>query len=852
MTMPALDDPNFRLPTSVRPRSYDFSLTLFWDEDRFSGEGLIDVTLDAETPELVLHGIDLRVTGATWTDESGQQSLLSARAVPKSETLALRFERAIQPGSGRLSIEWEGRFSGGLRGLYRAGEVVSTQFEAADARRAFPCFDEPAFKATWALKVRGVPNGMTALSNGAVEQDTTVDGMREVVFAKTEILSSYLIAFVAGPLVSTREESVDGVPLRTWALKQKGHLTDFGQEVARNVLPRLSGYFGLPYAFGKLDQVGIPDFEAGAMENAGLITYREVALLLDPATASLNVKKRVAEVVTHELAHQWFGNWVTMVWWDDLWLNEAFATWMAYKIVDDWRPEWRVWLDFDVGKASALQLDAMQSTHPVKVEVRNAAEAGENFDAITYEKGGAVLRMIEGYLGEAPFRDGIRRYMRSHARANATANDLWTALAEASSEPVVELADAWLLQSGYPLVSLSFEGERVQLTQQRFFSAPGASDATRWPVPVVLRWADRGGTIHEERLVLRDGTTTVTLPAPAAWVCGNANATGFYRVGYDAAAREALANARANLAPSERVALLADAWAQVRNGSLEVSAFLTLASRFGDESDEAVLEELVGRLGFVEARLVGGDDVARFRSFVESLFSGQLAALGWDAKPGEDDGTRLRRSHWVRALAGVARSPAALTEARERLAQFLSGDESALEPNLRDIVTLAVARDGSADLFEMLEARFRNEPDPAVQRRFIQALAAFEDEALHARARELFFGGGIPMQDAASFVNGLMANRQARAATFKELRERFAQVRERAGAAPMILRRIIESFGNLDARADLDAMKAFFAKTPLDDLKQSVAQTVERVEQHVELNERARPAVQRWLASRDG
>ena len=259
----------------------------------------------------------------------------------------------------------------------------------------------------------------------------------------------------------------------------KRHLTAFAQRAAAAVLPLLEDYFGLPYPFGKLDQIGVPDFEAGAMENAGCITFREVALLLDEATAPLAVQKRVAEVITHELAHQWFGNLVTMVWWDDLWLNEAFATWMAYKIVDAWRPEWRIWMDFEGGKGAAMLLDSLQAAHPIRADVNNAEEAGESFDAITYEKGGAVLRMIEGFLGEDRFRDGIRLYMRRHREANATADDLWGALATASGQPIVALANGWIRQVGYPVVSLALDAAagRVSLAQRRFFADPDAREA---------------------------------------------------------------------------------------------------------------------------------------------------------------------------------------------------------------------------------------------------------------------------------------------------------------------------------------------------------------------------------------
>src|SRR5438552_1906068 len=407
----------------------------------------------------------------------------------ESETITLRFEEELPPGNAMLDLAWNGSFSPGLRGLYRAGPLAVTQFEAADARRVFPCFDEPAFKARWNVQLVGLPDGVTALSNGAVIKDQKEPGGgRTVQFAETPPLSSYLVAICIGELASSPERKARAYPVRTWAVPQKQALTAFGQEVACAVMPLLEDYFGQPYAYGKVDQVGVPDFEAGAMENAACITYREVALLLDPKTAPLNVQKRVAEVITHELSHQWFGNLVTMVWWDDLWLNEAFATWMAYKIVDQWRPQWRVWLEFGGGKGAALHLDALRSSHPIRAEIHNAEEAGESFDAITYEKGGAILRMIEAYLGEEKFREGIRLYMRRHREANATADDLWGALAESSGQPILELANVWIRQTGYPLVTLAQQEGKIRIAQKRFFSDPQAiPEPTQWLVPLVLK-----------------------------------------------------------------------------------------------------------------------------------------------------------------------------------------------------------------------------------------------------------------------------------------------------------------------------------------------------------------------------
>jgi len=875
------DDRNYRLPDSVRPLRYEMTLSLDPGRRVFAGAGRLALRLAAAADEIVLHAAALDVTRAVLhVDGNGRAARVVP--VPASETVRLVLDAPAPAGEATLELAWNGHVSEGLRGLYQAAGVAVTQFEAADARRVFPCFDEPGFKAPWALTLEA-PAGLALLSNGAPERASEQGGRQRVTFRETPPLPTYLVAFVCGGLEAKETGAVRGVPVRTWAVPEKLALTAFAQEVAVEVLPRLEDYFGLPYAFGKLDQVGVPEFEAGAMENAGLVTYREAALLLDPATAALAVKKRVAEVITHELAHQWFGNWVTMQWWDDLWLNESFATWMAAKIVDGWRPEWRVWLDFDAGKSAALHLDALHSTHPVRAEVKNPDDMTESFDVITYEKGGAVLRMIEGYLGEGPFRDGIRLYMRRHAKANAVAGQLWAALAEASGQPVPELADAWIGQPGYPVVEVVREGRKVQLAQRRFFSEPsggGQAPALRtegggrvpapqsegagraaslpsgaggetWPVPLVLRYEDAGGA-KEHRHLLRGARGELTLPGDGEvrWVVGNAGSTGFYRVAYDASSATALARNLPRLAPSERIGLLADEWALVRAGVRDVAAFLDLLAAFVGEEDYAVLDELVARVAGIETRLLDEKVRGEFQRFVASLVEPAFARAGWDAAPGERDPERLRRSALLRALALVAREPRAIAEGCRRLDRYLAGEVAALEPNLHDAAVVMASRAGDAHRFEVLRARFKVEPDPALKRRYLTGLALFEDRALAERAEELAFGGEIPLQDAATYMGALLGNRTARDRFWEALRQRWDSVQARVGGAPMLLRRVVEAVGQLPERRHLDEATAFFAAHPVPVARQAIAQTLERMRQDVALWDRIGPAVARWLAAR--
>ncbi|HEY6099315.1 MAG TPA: M1 family aminopeptidase, partial [Anaeromyxobacter sp.] len=773
------------------------------------------------------------------------------RLAPASETVVLRFAEPIPPGEAILAISWRGTISAGLRGMYLAApDLAATQFEAADARRVFPCFDEPSFKARWKLSIEA-PRGASVLSNGKQVAEEDRGATRRVTFSETPPLPTYLVAMVVGEVDALPPGDPRGIPVRTWATREKLALTGFGQDVAVEVLPRLEDYFGVPYAFGKLDQAGLPEFEAGAMENAGLITYREVALLLDPATASLAQKKRVAEVVTHELAHQWFGNWVTMTWWDDLWLNEAFATWMAFKVVDQWNPAWRVWLDFDQGKAAAQHLDALRSTHPIRAEIHDVAEAGEAFDLITYEKGGAVLRMIEGYLSEERFRDGIRLYMRRYAKGNAVADDLWGALGEVSKEPVVELANAWIRQPGFPLVQVSRTGRALRLEQRRFFSDPSARrEAGTWPVPIVVRIAE-GGKAREQRILLGQRTAEVRLDGEGEpdFVVVNAGATGFYRVAYDAAGLDALARNLAHLETAERIGLLSDEWALVRCGEREIGAFLSLSAGFAGEEDYAVLDEIVARLAVIEHRLVADPDRASLQRFVARLFHPQLVRTGWDAAPGEPDRVRLRRAAAVRALGLVARDAAAAAEARLRLDRWLAGDRSMLEPNLHDAAVTLVARDGDAQRFEHFRVLFAKETDPAFRRRYLLALASFEEPALAARGVELAFGEEVPLQDSASFVATLLGNRSAREPAWARVRAEWEKLHGRLSAAPMLLRRVVEAMGQLVERRHQEEAEAFLAAHPLHEARQAIAQTLERLRQDVELRERTQRAIGRWLST---
>ncbi|MBI2964411.1 MAG: M1 family metallopeptidase, partial [Deltaproteobacteria bacterium] len=573
----------FRLDPAVRPAQYDLHLEPDLAAGTFRGRVAVEIEIERPRDAITLHAADLEVEHATVSRDGDAPRPVRVRRRAADEALTLALPKKLR-GRATLALSYRGVLGTHLRGFYAARadgrRYAFTQLEAADARRLLPCFDEPSFKARYRIAVTA-HDGEAVVSNSPIEREEPAEGGRRVVrFAPTPRLSTYLLALAVGPLEASAPLRVGSTEIRTWHVPGKGHLTAFGLEAAAQALARLEAYFGLPYPYGKLDLVAVPDFEAGAMENAGAVFFRETLLLLDPAAASLAERKRAAEVIAHELAHMWYGDLVTMAWWDDLWLNEAFATWMAYKVVDDWKPEWRMWQGYEHDRAGALALDALANTHPVYARVRSVAEATENFDAITYEKGAAVVRMIEHYLGAEVFRAGVRIYMQRHREQNAVARDLWRALEEASGREVERVAQAWIEKPGFPLVSIrrvARAGLRVR--QERFFSDPAVSAARRrsaWPLPLVVkRGGDAGSAV--DRFLVDGASRTVRLPVRKSppWIYGNAEAGGFYRVSHEPADHAALLGRLGEVLTSvERQALVGDRWAMVRAGRAAIESFL--------------------------------------------------------------------------------------------------------------------------------------------------------------------------------------------------------------------------------------------------------------------------------------
>jgi len=834
----------YRLPYTVEPRRYALRLAPDLDEATFTGEVHIEVQVHEVVSEIVLHAAELTIDSARLDAGGGERRSLAVRTDETSERLILTPDASVATGPAVISIEFRGVLNDKLAGFYRsaftdddgvAHNIATTQFEATDARRAFPCFDEPDRKAVFSVTL-DVPDGLAAYSNGPeVEHAPLPQGGRRVRFGDTMPMSTYLVAFVVGPLEATEPVDVRGTPVRIVHVPGKGSLTAFALEAAGHALEFFTDWFGIDYPAQKLDLLAIPDFAFGAMENLGCVTFREALLLVDPGRASRIELERIADVISHEIAHMWFGDLVTMRWWNGIWLNEAFATLMELLCVDHFRPEWQRWVSFGVERDAAMATDGLHSTRPVEYPVGPPEEAQGMFDVLTYQKGAGVLRMLERYLGAERFRDGVRLYLGTHRYGNTDTSDLWDAIEAASGEPVRDIMDTWINQGGFPLVTVDDPPARhpatrdatVVLTQQPFrYGAPRGPSAigSSWMVPIIARGIDGART----KVLLDPETADLHLPEanPGAAIVVNAGGSGYYRVRYAPAPHRRLANRLDDLDLLERFNLLGDTWAVVVGQLAPVVDFLLLAEALGNEDDPDVWAQVTGALSLLD-RVADDDTRALVASYARALLGGVLARLGWDPRTGEGPRTPTLRAQIIASLGIVGRDPAVQVEAHGRYDAARRG-ELAPDPDLASAILGAVAVSGGRDEFEAFLEHYRHPATPQEEMRYLYALTGFTDASLAARTFELA-RTEVRSQDAPFVIQLLLANRDSGPGTWTRVRDHWDELVARIPAN--IVPRMLGGVTSLCRDRQLaEEVEAFVRAHPLPVGQRTVDQTLERLE----------------------
>jgi aminopeptidase N len=837
-----------RLSTTVVPTHYSLKLTPDLKSATFSGVETIDVNIQQPVSFITLNAAEIQFQSVTIAPNGPQQTAVVALD-PDKQQATFTFPNPIPAGSATLLIHYTGLLNDELRGFYlsktdRRNYAVS-QFEPTDARRAFPSFDEPAFKAAFDISLV-VDSGDTAISNGPIVSDTPGPGQSKhtLVFATTPKMSTYLVAFLVGDFQCTAGEQ-DGVSIRVCATPDKVGLTSYALEVAKFSLHFYDDYFGIHFPLKKLDLIGIPDFEAGAMENFGAITYRETALLVDPKTAPISSQQNVAIDIAHEMAHQWFGDLVTMKWWDNIWLNEGFATWMENKTVAAMHPEWNMPQSVASDEDDTLNYDALPTTHAIRAKADTPAEINQMFDGISYGKASDVLLMVENYLGPETFRQGVHAYLAAHEYANATAEDFWTAQTEASHKPVDKIMDSMVAQPGEPILTFGEPANGVvSVDQRRFFLNPEIKPdlSQKWTLPVCFKTA-----AEQDCELLTPAETSLKAPA-TSFFFANAGAKGYYRSAYAPGIYANLvAQVESGLTPPERIGLTGDEWSQVRANKAAVGDYLDLAAALKTDPNADVFEQAVSAFDTIDQRIAATpEDKAGLASWIRKTFSPVYASL---PAPSASDSpnTRELRAHIFGALGYFGKDPAVLAQAREIADKYLT-DPSSVDPTLAQSALQVAAANGDSALFDKAQSVYETSTNPILQESTLRLLVEFENPALLQRGLEYTLTSKVRSQDAAIQLAIAIHIPESRPAAWSFVKAHWDKVKtELAPEMAQILVGSTASFCSVEARDDV---QSFFDAHPVPMATVDLKHAIEQINSCILLRSQQEPKLKQWLATR--
>ncbi|PVU93111.1 hypothetical protein BB561_003451 [Smittium simulii] len=868
------------LPDHLKPTHYDLNLTP--DLDKLSFSGTVDIHIDVknDTNTIVLHSNELKHTEASisYNDKSTNLPTSSFSSDAKDETISIPVPFTLKAGSkATIHINFSGELNNLMVGFYRSrytdsnGKekyMATTQFEPTDARRAFPCYDEPALKATFGVTLN-VKKELTALSNMDVKSNVlnAQTGLHAVSFDNTPIMSTYLLAFIVGELEYIEAYTTgkhNGKPIRCRVYTPPGQKErgKFSLDVATKALEFFAESFGIAYPLTKLDQVAIPDFEAGAMENWGLVTYRTVALLVDEATSSTRAKQQVAATVCHELAHQWFGNLVTMEWWNELWLNEGFATWVGNLAVNHLFPEWQIWTQFLIDEyARALSLDSMRSSHPIMVPVRHSSEISQIFDNISYSKGASTIRMLSSYLGLEKFLKGIHIYLNRHKYKNASTNDLWTALSESSGRDVSKFMSLWTKNVGYPLLTVedSADNKSIKITQNRYLSSGKATDEedkTIWWVPVLLKSSVNNSTSDD---IISERQSTITLSenfdsSKNSWYKLNSGTNAITRIKYSPKAIENLSAAvgRGELELNDRIGLVADTSALSFSGHMRSSDFLTLLKPFKNENSLIVWQEISARLETFISTWSGESSqvLESLYKLQRDLFTPIMSRLGWDPKPNEDSLDSRLRALAIRSL-GFSKHQATIDEAKVRFDRYFNkGEPEALQADIRAIALALNVYFGGEKEYNTVKAHYMNTTLPMDQRLIaLNALGSTEDPELVKKTLDFVMSEHVRNQDIYNGIILLSSHSKSRDMLWEWYKQSYDKLEEIYKAAMSSLGTMLKiCAGEYSSFEMADKIEKFLSTKETSKFGRAMEQTLEKIRARASWLERDREDVNSWLS----
>ncbi len=842
-----------RLPTNVHPEHYKLAITPDLVKATFEGAETIDVSLDAPSATVTLNCLEIDVHSVKAGTQTGAVSYDAAK-----EQATFTFPQPLPAGKSSIQVTYSGILNDKLRGFYlsktKTRNYAVSQFESTDARRAFPSFDEPAMKATFDVSLT-IDAADMAISNGPVVADSPAGpGKHTLTFGTTPKMSTYLVAFLVGDFACSSGKA-DGIPIRVCTTPDKVKLTKFAVKSAEFTLHYYDQYFGIKYPMAKLDLIGIPDFEAGAMENFGAITYRETALLVDEKTGAVNSKKQVSSVIAHEMAHQWFGDMVTMQWWDNLWLNEGFATWMQDKAAAAWHPEWKFPQDVAGSVQSTLNLDAIRTTHPILAkDTQTPAQIAELFDGITYGKGGAVLGMVENFLGPEVFRQGVHNYLQAHMFGNATAEDFWTAQTANSHQPVDKIMQSFIVKPGVPLLTFAdVQPAGYPVQQSRFYLAPQSADMKDangvgggWTVPVCVKSAS--GPVCK---ILSPTDAALVLPGEAKpYLFANAAGKGYYRVSYSPAQLKAIIAGATTLSPPEKLDLLGDRWALTRAGQGSVGDYLDLALALKQDADASVVQSALSYISTINARIATGEDRTQLDDTLRKQLGPVYAGLGKASKKDSYDKDEIRNALF--AVLGRAKDPAVLAEAAKLTDDLFSGDpsrmKSAKDSPLADTAIFVTAAQGDVALYDKLQTVSQKATDdPGLQTQALFTLADFQNPLLVVRTLDYAVSGQVRNQDSWILMARLLSQPETREIAWQYVQQHWEKVHAQLTIASGA--RIVTAVGSFCTVAQRDEVTEFFRTHKVDAAERTLAQSIDSINACIQLRSAQEPNLHQWLTT---
>ena len=814
----------------VNPINYQ--LTFEPDLKKFTFNGIESIAADCKkyTDLITMHCAELKIASCK-VKSKGKIIKSFPKTNDKKEELSIKLSEKVK-GKITIDLEFQGILNDRLLGFYRSQYVqngktkylATTQFEAADARRAFPCWDEPEAKATFEISIIA-DNKFTAISNMPIKSKKKIGSKTLYNFSKTPIVSTYLIYLGVGEFEYLTGK-VGKILIRVITTKGNKSKGKFSLDLGKKLLTSYEKYFGIKYPLPKLDLIAVPDFAAGAMENWGAITFRETILLYDPKTSSTRTKQFIAEVISHEIAHQWFGNLVTMKWWNDLWLNESFATFMATKFVDKFYPEWDLWNQFvEDAMNVAMGLDSLKTTHPIDVDVKSPAEIREIFDAISYDKGGCVLRMLENYVGEPNFQKGLKKYLSDFKYKNAKGQDLWDAIGKASKMPVTSMINTWLKQPGFPLVEINQNGNNLKIKQKRYLLESNSKFSKGlWSIPLSL-----GLEKEISNTLFSKKSMSVKLPKNTIGFVANYGRKGFYRVKYDEGILldlKMLVDEK-RIPPIDRWAVQNDLFSLCVSGDEQVRNYLDFSDAYFDEDSYLASVNVAHNLASLYFRAFDEKFVEEIRSYTINYFRKILSNLGWEPRKSDKHTDALLRSFAISAL-GKMNDDSVTDIAIEKYKKFLKSPRS-LSPDLIEPICSIAAWNGNSKTFNELKKLYTNSKTMEEKIRFLGAMCGFQDKKLLAKTLDFSQTSEVRSQNMQLPIMKIAANPYGDKILWPWLKKNWKKINKKVGHGNPLFNRIVASIAGVADDSMENEIKLFFKKNPTPGTERTQKQTLERI-----------------------